>query len=423
MALTGDAIISRKLSVYREPHFLQMVEVIRGADVAFTNLEILFHDNDVEPGIGYRPELAGTYMGADPGLARELVWVGFDVVGRANNHSADYGIGGMQATDRALAAAELAHAGAGENLARARAPAYVETANGRLALISAASTFAEDARAGPQRKDVRGRPGISPLRYTRTYVLPAGEMQKLRDVRRTLGMGESERPDRLSFLGAEFVVGERAGVVTRPHEGDREEILASIRDAKRQANWVIVTVHSHERGAGANDPAEFLVSFARAAIDAGADAFVGHGPHRLRGIEIYKERPIFYSLGNFIFENESVELQPADSYETLGLPPEALPAGFFDAREKFMDGGWPANPAYWESVVATVGFREGRLHEVLLHPISLGHGLERPQRGRPLLADEALGQRIIAELTRLSEPFGTRIEYSSGVGKVSLQNP
>lgn len=69
-------------------------------------------------------------------------------------------------------------------------------------------------------------------------------------------------------------------------------------------------------------------------IDASADVVVGHGPHVLRGIEVYKGRPIFYSLANFIFENDLVELQPADSYELLGLDGDSLPSDYFSRRSK-----------------------------------------------------------------------------------------
>lgn len=69
-------------------------------------------------------------------------------------------------------------------------------------------------------------------------------------------------------------------------------------------------------------------------IDAGAGVVVGHGPHILRGIEVYKGRPIFYSLANFIFENDLVELQPADSYELLGLEGDSLPSDYFSRRSK-----------------------------------------------------------------------------------------
>ena len=48
--------------------------------------------------------------------------------------------------------------------------------------------------------------------------------------------------------------------------------------------------------------------FAKAAIDAGADAFLGTGVHVLRGIEIYKGRPIFYGLGEFFRQMDVVGL-------------------------------------------------------------------------------------------------------------------
>jgi hypothetical protein len=81
MALTGDSIITRKLSVFEEPEFLKMIELIRGADMAFTNLEMLFHDYEPFP----MHESGGTYMRAEPALVNELVWAGFDMVSRANN--------------------------------------------------------------------------------------------------------------------------------------------------------------------------------------------------------------------------------------------------------------------------------------------------------------------------------------------------
>ena len=96
MALTGDSIITRRLSVYQEPAFLEMIELIRGADVAFTNLEMLFHDYEPYP----MHQSGGTYMRADPDLVNELVWAGFDMVARANNHTGDYGTLGMELTTK-----------------------------------------------------------------------------------------------------------------------------------------------------------------------------------------------------------------------------------------------------------------------------------------------------------------------------------
>lgn len=419
MALAGDAIITRAMSPFSEPEFLELVERIREATVGFVNLEVLFHD--------YGPEIipaaasGGTYMAARPELARELAWMGFDMVSRANNHTMDYGIGGMRATTAAVEAAGLAHAGAGENLALSRAPAYVETPGGRVALISVASTFDDAMRAGAQRKDLRGRPGLSPVRYERTYVLDPPGFRALRALAASMGRDLAPDADTVRLLRQTFVAGEESGVRTSPHAGDLAEIEAVIRDAKRQANWVIVSSHSHEGAASRAEPAEFLVTFARATIDAGADVFVGHGPHVLRGIEIHNGRPIFYSLGDFIFQNETVELQPADNYEPYDLPAGALPSDFYDTREARSDGGFPADPAYWEAVVAVPVFRDGALHEVRLHPITLGHGLPRPQRGRPVLAEGARARSILERLARLSTPFGTPIEVRGGVGIVRVR--
>jgi poly-gamma-glutamate synthesis protein (capsule biosynthesis protein) len=102
-ALTGDSIITRRLAVYAEPSFMRIINVIRSADVAFTNLEMLFHD--------YEPyamsSSGGTYMRAEPALVKDLVWAGFDLVARANNHSGDYGVLGMNLTTKYVAEAGL----------------------------------------------------------------------------------------------------------------------------------------------------------------------------------------------------------------------------------------------------------------------------------------------------------------------------
>ncbi|HSM61196.1 MAG TPA: CapA family protein [Longimicrobiales bacterium] len=417
MALAGDAIITRRVSVFEEGPFTGLVDLVRGATVSIVNLETLFHR--FEPDVIPASQSGGAYMAADPEMAHELAWMGFDMVARANNHSLDYGIGGMEATTRAVAAAGIAQAGVGDNLALARAPAYLETPGGRVALISLASTFADQARAGSQRKDVRGRPGLNPLRHSAEYVVTTEDLADLRRVAATLGMGGAQATDRLSFLRAQFRTGAEPGVVTRAHPTDLEEIVAQVRNARRSADWVVVTSHTHERGADRFTPPQFLVDFAHAVIDAGADVYFGHGPHVLRGVEIYNGKPIFYSLGNFIFQNETLDFQPADNYEGWDLPPEALAADFHDRRaERGTD--WSRDVPNWQAIVAVPVFSSGRLSEVTLHPIGLGFGLARPQLGRPTLADPELARDIVRQLQELSEPFGTRIDYVDGVGRVRI---
>ncbi|GIT43530.1 MAG: hypothetical protein Ct9H300mP11_14660 [Chloroflexota bacterium] len=121
-------------------------------------------------------------------------------------------------------------------------------------------------------------------------------------------------------------MGEEFGVRTSVNESDRSGIGNWIRGAQKQADWTIYGFHCHESGQigeyhGLNKlaPPEFLVDFAHWTIDQGCALFAGHGPHLLRGIEIYKGRPIFYSLGNFIFQNESVLRLPDEAYRRFGL--------------------------------------------------------------------------------------------------------
>lgn len=417
LALVGDAIITRRMSVFDEPDFLSMVGVLRDATVSIANLEMLLHD--------YGPEIipssssGGAYMTADPALAGELKWMGFDMVALANNHSFDWGIGGMEATRKAIREAGILGAGTGENLARARAPAYLQSKGGRVALISVASTFSDQSRAGPQRKDVRGRPGLNPLRHSTIYEVQSEDFESIRRVKETLSIRGAAGSDIVEFLGSTFRRAERPGVVTHPHEGDLAGIVQEVGNARRQADLVVVTSHSHEGAEDRYVPAQFVVEFAHAVVDAGADVFFAHGPHVLRGIEIYRGKPIFYSLGNFIFQNETLDFQPGDNYEQWGLPAEALVADFHDLRAK--EGrDWLADEPNWDGVIASPVFRAGRLQEVVLHPVGLGYGLERPGIGRPMLARGALARKIIERLQELSEPFGTEIEFDGEVGRIRV---
>ena len=416
LALAGDAIITRSLSAFDEPEFLFLRDLIQDSDAAFVNLEVLFHQ--FEPEIIPATQSGGTYMQADPAIANELTWMGFDMVSMANNHTGDYGYGGLRSTTRTVEAAGLVHAGTGENLAEARRPGYLETPGGRIALISAASTFPDGSRAGHQRKDIRGRPGLSPIRYDRIYQITPDQMSALRDYREGTGSSRGEG-ERLRLFGETFVVGDESGSLTTPNEEDLAEIVASVKEAKRQANIVIFSSHSHESGRTNNYPADFIITVAHAVIDAGADIFLAHGPHVLRGIEIYKGKPIFYSLGDFVFQNETVSRQPWDNYESRGLGPDAVAQDFYDARQR--TGGFPARQQVWESFVASVRFQGDELAGVDLHPITLGHGLDRPQRGRPLLATGDLARKIIDETREYSQPFGTEIDFVNGIGVIRFQ--
>ena len=415
LALTGDSIIMQRLSVFKEPEFTRLFDIIRGADAAFTNLETLFHDYEMPPA----HESGGTWMRTDPPIIKELVWAGFDLVSRANNHAGDFGPDGSAMTSKYVREAGLVEAGVGKSLAEAREARFLETAKGRIALVSAASTFTPHSRAGNSRGDMPARPGLNPLRFSTTYVITADRMADLKRVAAELSGNPPAAGDTLNFGGRRYVVGAQPGTRTEPNKEDVEAIARVVRSASALADIVIVSLHCHESGASRGVPADFIPIFARAVVDAGADVFVGHGPHVLRGVEIYKGKPILYSLSNFIFQNETVLRMPADSYEQYALDDDvAQPGDYLDARYDKDRRSFPADAEYWDSVAAVTKWNGSTFAELQLHPITLGYKTSRAERGRPKLASGADAQRILEMMTARSKPYGAAVSVRNGVGYI-----
>jgi poly-gamma-glutamate capsule biosynthesis protein CapA/YwtB (metallophosphatase superfamily) len=431
MALTGDSLITMKLSVHTDPPFLKMIDLIRGADVAFTNLEMLLHDYEPYPST----ESGGTYMRAEPAIAKELVWAGFDLVARANNHTGDYGVEGARLTTRHVAAAGLVQAGFGESLREAREARYLDTDKGRVALISTSSSFPDQSRAGVSWGDTRARPGLNPLRFTTTQVVTRQQFDAMKSALAAAGVSTGGRgggegvqtparqnPDEMTVFGRRFAVGDKPGTHTEPLKDDLDGMAAVVRNASKVADYTIVNSHTHEGGAERYYPPEFFVTFAHAMIDAGADVVTASGPHVLRGIEIYKGKPIMYGLANFIFENETLQRQPPENYAPLGMTLDSgAGVGDFNERRSNNDTvGFPADARIWESVVALPRFSGKKLAELKLYPISLGFKKPRSQRGWPMLAAPELARKIIDDLATFSAPFGTAIDFKDGIGIVRI---
>ena len=419
LALTGDSIITRKLSVYEEPEFLRMIDLLRGADLAFTNLEILFHDWESYP----MSSSGGTYMRAQPELVQEFVWAGIDMGSLANNHSGDYGPPAMLLTEKYVREAGMVAAGVGRSLAEAREAKFIETKDGRVALISLASTFPGHSMAGKSRDDIPPRPGLSPLRHIRTYEVTKDQLEGVRATMRDLKMNPPAEGTSLNFLRNRFELADAPGVRTEPHPEDMAEIAMIVSNARRQADHVMVTIHAHEGAPGPDSrmvPAQFLETFARAMVDAGASIFVGHGPHALRAIEMYKGVPILYSLGDFVFQNETLQRLPYENYHGVGLNESDGLADFNEARYNNDTTGFPTIPEIWEAVIAVPEWSGQQLVELTLHPISLGYGQPRHVRGRPMMAEGPLADKILQDLVRLSEPYGTQFEIKDGVARVVL---
>jgi poly-gamma-glutamate synthesis protein (capsule biosynthesis protein) len=412
---TGDAIIMRRLQAIGRPGSERMWGLVRGADAAFTNFETQITDFTFPAA----QQSGGTYMSSPAWVLDELEWAGFDMVSVANNHAGDYGQDGLRSTLAALAKSNLAYSGAGENLAFARAPAYVDTKKGRVALVSVTSSFPLPSMAGAQRKDLRGRPGINPLRHIRTNSVPQATFDVLKQLTGSEG-------NKISYGGAEFVVGDNTSSSTKANPDDMRELMASIKDAKAQADFVVVSIHHHEfeNPADRLQPAAFGIEFAHAAIDAGADIVTGHGYHKLRGVEMHNGKPILYSLGNFIFENDMVKFQPADNYERAGLTSEHLVSEFYSARSNNDTGRYSVDASYWQTVVAEAVFSQtgNKLKALRLHPVSLNwYGSKRSTRGQPAPASPKEADEIFEDIRKNSTPFGTKFDYQNGLITVVLE--
>ncbi|MBI4279792.1 MAG: CapA family protein, partial [Armatimonadetes bacterium] len=372
-------------------------------------------------------------LSAEPGVAHDLQRMGFNLTAFANNHTLNYGEEGCLETLRVLDKMDFICAGAGRNLAEARAPAYLEVPAGRVGLVASASTFAVGQRAGPQGPDTPGRPGLNPQRFDTLYVVNQAHMDAVRRLAEQTGvekwrqwrewMGFGHPPKREGeFILAErsFVVGEKFEIRTEAHEGDLNGNTASVHQAREMSDLTLASIHAHEPKNERWEPADFIVQFAHASIDAGADMFIGHGPHLLRGLKIYKGKPIFYSVGNFIFQYEYMPRMPGDDYETLKADQNLSVPGVMKHLSKDHTQSFPADRLYWETVLPLVTFEDRQLKEIRLYPVSLGFGKAWPERGTPGLADERTGREILEWMAKLSAPLGTEIVIRDGVGHVRL---
>jgi poly-gamma-glutamate capsule biosynthesis protein CapA/YwtB (metallophosphatase superfamily) len=415
VAAVGDCIIARPVS--QTPGFAPIGKVIHDADVAFGNFEGTALDLTRTPAVP-QAEFGGVWIIGTPAVARDLKTIGFDVMSRANNHATDWGVEGMRQTSRTLDEAGIVHAGVGEHRAAARGARFFETDKGRVALISLASTFTPLSRSAPPAGEAPGRPGVNALRTTRSAFVTPDELRALRKIREEQPAGsvrppEKESPDEVELFGVRYKSADHRGFTYTMDATDEREILKSIRAAKQLSDFVIVTIHAHEPGNWSEAPADFLPQLAHAAIDAGADEFIGHGPHQLRGIEVYRGRPIFYSLGNFIFQLDLLAPVASDLYEQYKMDSAATTDAEFNAMwNQLVFGG----DVWYQSVVATTRFEKGQLAEIRLQPIDLNYTARGADRGVPRPAAPDAAQSILQRLTRLSHPFGAQITIERGTG-------
>lgn len=434
LCLTGDSILFRRLNSQTDPKVAPLFDLIRSCDVGFTNLELVPNDFEGDPALDH----GGTHFGARSFVLDELSAAGFDLFATATNHSLDYGVSGLRKAMAEMDRRQILYAGVGRHLEDAGRPAYKTHPAGTVSMISCVSTFARGQEAAAQTAVMQGRPGINPLRFGTTLHVTDEEMaalqgiyaklglQQVKDNNIRLGFGFPPPPGIFAFENLNFTVGEKTTVRTAPNAGDVAAIARWIGEARMVSDTVVVSVHAHESGYNAEGkidvevPAEFLVSFARQAVEAGADVVACHGPHLLRGMEIYQGKPIFYSLGNFIGQNELVERLPVESYAANRQSPDLTPHRLYKSRSNNDAKGFPAETRFWETVMPICHYSAGVLEAIDIYPVSLGLGQAAHQRGVPFLATGDEARDILTRFAALSAPFGMVFEPGDGVLRVRL---
>jgi hypothetical protein len=267
---------------------------------------------------------------------------------------------------------------------------------------------------------------VNPLHVEPAAVVSAEQLQELRKIRDAVyarrsqvrvpvaPLSANEPKNRLTLFGTRYKAGDPADVGNLSYTMDRQdfrEIMQSIREGKQLSDFMVVAIHCHVNSfafqaySHDNSTPDFLIELAHAAIDNGADVFVGHGVHTLRGIEIYKGKPIFYGLSNFIYQNSPIpEITDPSHPENNLLDRTHLP----DNKE---------------ALLATSRYEGGKLVEVRLYPVDLGIDGTRPvsRNGEPLAASPQQAVRILKLVQDLSMPFGTPVEIENGVGVIRVR--
>jgi len=432
IAFVGDCVLSRPVSQLagRDPAFASVLDLLATADVGCGNLETVIFDPREQSCHPY-PWDGDWTLAAEPSAAADLAAMNIRLVSRANNHALDWGTAGMRATSSLLDQARVVHAGAGVNEATARAARYLETPAGRVALASFATTFRPFSDAVASRGEAPGRPGVSPVALTPIAVLPDDLFDTLAAAARRLGTPADGGPFQLFGQRVERAAdGSPAPPRYRylPCEEHLRAELRAIRLARQHSDYLVATLHSHEAASEAapTEPAHIVGDLARQAIDAGADAFVTTGIHRLGPVEIYRGRPIFHGMGNFFWSDMQQPL-PGELYRVH----RELLAGTFPALDDVTDADLSRtlNAAsfdhdwVFESVVARCRYDADGLAELLLHPVDLGRGRGLTTSGIPRRADAEQGRAIVERLAESSARFGTRIEWTGTAGRVRLRSP
>ncbi len=422
----GDILIQKRIAEGYKG-FTELGDFIRRGDAKFFNLEA---------SLNYEGECfasqfsGGTYVRTNPEVLGDLENFGFNMTSANQNHIMDFSYEGLLRTKEELDASSYVHAGIGCNLDEASAPRYLETAKGRVALIAVNTSFNPAMMAGRQSRRVPGRPGINGVRHDETIVVTPEQLKAVQEISAVTHINapkdivrregyELPLPEGVAELGPNlrFRVakeGEEPHVEMTCNQTDLKRVIAAIEEAKFQADYVMISIHNHQIvGESKETVPTFIKEFAHAVIDAGANAVIGHGPHLLRAIEVYKDCPIFYSLGDFILQLYNVELAPEEFYNKYGVHSDLSAYELLKKRSQNFTVGLMEQKVMLETIIPYWETENGKITKLELLPVEVVTDGVQGLRGLPRIAKNP---DFMDRLAKLSAPYGLKIKMKDGVG-------
>lgn len=409
ISLVGDVMLSKRLPHNFPSNLATVSDFMMQHECRIGNLETTIH----HPEEGY-PEAypGGSYAMMNPHGLNDLKRLGFNFFSTANNHSMDYSHNGLLATLKYLRRADIPCAGTGKNLGEASHPVFFDCQNGRIALISITSSFHDSYLAGPQNQDLQGRPGVNPLRHNAIYELDEDDFETLVRIGTETGInnyhnqaikeGYLQKDRNFKFGHVLFTKGKSGILHTTPYEPDLKRTIAGVKDAKHFADMVIVSIHSHQfkQGDKKRSP-DFVRIFAQRCIEAGADIIACHGPHLLRGIEVFKKGIIFHGLGNFILQHDQMNILGEEQYEKYGTTRQNCSGEgeLYALQTENNTRGLNVIPETWKSILVSINSDEETL-KVHIRPIFLD------RYGICNISDDI---SIIQDVNKMSEEYNTSL--------------
>jgi poly-gamma-glutamate capsule biosynthesis protein CapA/YwtB (metallophosphatase superfamily) len=343
-----------------ESLFANVVDKIRQADIAVAQLERNF---SAKGGLQYRAH-PGWYARVHPDNVKSLVHAGFHVVTNASNHCFDYGPEALLESIDVIRANGIEIIGVGKDIDEARRPAILERKGTKIAFLDYNSVLPDEYEAREQ------KPGCAPVRVS-TYYEPQ-----------------------------EYQAGTPPKVVTIPREEDVEAMEEDIRAAKARADVVVMSIHwgiHHIPGL----LADYQFTVGHRAIDAGVDIILGTHAHLIKGIEIYKGKAIFFSLGNFAEETPHHLAPPPGAFHSSTSPKygfgKHLP-GVRDNAQGDRRYSLMAKCVIWNKAIERVSF----------FPVWINHNAEP----RFLSPDEPGFQQVVDYMARWCGELGTKLSIS-----------